>query len=378
LAGGGALRSASLLQYLARGYDVDLILFRQPGADPERDLPPRIARRVAVLELPANGRSFAARALRNAGRALRRVPPLVDRFSGFGGEIARALQGPLNDARYDIGVIEHFWCAPYWEQVSRICRRTVLDLHNVESTLHARCAAVEGGPPAWAHRVFGAASRGLEREWLPRFSQVLATSERDAELVRGIAPGTRVTVYPNALPFTPLPPAGDEEAIVFSGNMQYHPNLSAVRFFRSEVWPRLRARWPELVWRLVGKNPEAVRRFTAGDSRIQVVGPVEDAVRELARARAAVVPLLAGSGTRLKILEAWAAGLPVVSTTMGAEGLPVTDGEHVLLADGGQGFAAAVTRLLACSSLRHRLGSAGRLLLEKEFTWETAWKKLDF
>ena len=88
LAGGGALRSASLLQYLARGYDVDLILFRQPGAaHPEHDLPPGIARRVAVLELPANGRSFAARALRNAGRVWRRVPPLVDRFSGFGGEI---------------------------------------------------------------------------------------------------------------------------------------------------------------------------------------------------------------------------------------------------------------------------------------------------
>lgn len=378
MAGGGALRSASLLQHLARGYDVDLILFRQPGADPERDLPPGIARRVTVLELPANGRSFAARALRNAGRVLRRVPPLVDRFSGFGGEIDRVLRGSPVDARYDIGVIEHFWCAPYWEQVSRVCRRTVLDLHNVESILHARCAAVEGGPPAWAHRVFGAASQGLEREWLPRFSQVLATSERDAELVRGIAPGARVTVYPNAIPFTPLPPAGDEEAIVFSGNMEYHPNLSAVRFFRREVWPGLRARWPGLVWRLVGKNPEAVRRFTAGDSRIQVVGPVEDAIRELARARAAVVPLLTGSGTRLKILEAWAAGLPVVSTTVGAEGLPVTDGEHLLLADGGQGFAGAVTRLLACSSLRQRLGFAGRLLLEKEFTWETAWKKLDF
>jgi polysaccharide biosynthesis protein PslH len=244
--------------------------------------------------------------------------------------------------------------------------------------LHARCAAVEGGPLAWAHRVFGAASLDLERELLPRFSQVLTTSERDAELVRGIAPAARVTVYPNAIPFTPLPPPGDEEAIVFSGNMKYHPNISAVRFFRSEVWPLLRARWPGLVWRLVGKNPDAVRRFTAGDSRIQVVGPVEDAVRELARARAAVVPLLTGSGTRVKILEAWAAGLPVISTTLGAEGLPVTDGEHLLLADGGQGFAGAVTRLLTCSSLRQRLGFAGRLLLEKEFTWEAAWKKLDF
>jgi glycosyltransferase involved in cell wall biosynthesis len=80
----------------------------------------------------------------------------------------------------------------------------------------------------------------------------------------------------------------------------------------------------------------------------------------------------------LKILEAWAAGLPVVSTTIGAEGLPVRDGETALLADGAEAFAAAVTRLLTCKELRQRIGSAGRIVLEKEFTWETAWKMLDF
>src|SRR5205823_14751781 len=145
-----------------------------------------------------------------------------------------------------------------------------------------------------------------------------------------------------------------------------------------DIWPRLREQWPRLTWRLVGKNPEAVRQFTSDDPRIEVQGQVGNAIEELARARAAVVPLLTGSGTRLKILEAWAAGLPVVSTTVGAEGLPVSDGEHLLVADGGERFAEAVTRVLACSSLRQQLGSAGRLLLEKEFTWESAWKKLDF
>src|SRR5205814_366800 len=110
----------------------------------------------------------------------------------------------------------------------------------------------------------------------------------------------------------------------------------------------------------------------------EVQGQVEDAVRELARAKLAVVPLLVGSGTRVKILEAWAAGLPIVSTTVGAEGLPVCDGEHLLLADSAFAFTAAVSRLLACPSLGVKLGMAGRLLLEKEFTWEAAWRKLDF
>jgi glycosyltransferase involved in cell wall biosynthesis len=166
--------------------------------------------------------------------------------------------------------------------------------------------------------------------------------------------------------------------VVFSGNMEYHPNLGAVRFFRAEVWPLLRARWPALVWRLVGKNPAAVSRFTSGDPRIQVTGQVDDAVRELARARVAAVPLLTGSGTRFKILEAWSAGLPVVSTTLGAEGLPARDGEHLLLADGGPAFADAVTRVLENANLRRQLGQAGRLLLETEFTWDSAWKMLDW
>ena len=134
----------------------------------------------------------------------------------------------------------------------------------------------------------------------------------------------------------------------------------------------------DLVWRLVGKNPEAVRAYTQGDPRIEVTGEVNDAVVELARAQVAIVPLLAGSGTRLKILEAWSAGTPVVSTSVGAEGLPVRHEEHLLLADGADAFAQAVSRSLTCNDLCDRLAASGRLLLQKEFTWEKAWGRLAF
>lgn len=373
--GGGALRTASLLHYLGPRYDVDLLVFRQPGApDPRYDIRPGLVRSIAVLNLPPNRRDPTARAFRNASRVLRRISPLVDRYAGFGPAVAAAFPGQT----YDLGIVEHSWAAPYLEQLAPRCRRTILDLHNVESVLHDRCAQAEPGPLAFAHRVFRDASRELESTWFPRFSEVLATSEPDAALARALAPDARVAVYPNALPPTPRPPHLDHEALVFSGNLEYHPNISAVRFFREEVWPQLRDRWPDLVWRLVGRNPEAIRRYTVGDPRIEVVGPVDDAVTELGRSRIAVVPLLSGSGTRLKILEAWAAGLPVVSTTLGAEGLPVKECVTVLLADGAQPFVSAVTRLLTCTELRCSLGEAGRLLLDKEFTWETAWGKLDF
>ena len=178
--------------------------------------------------------------------------------------------------------------------------------------------------------------------------------------------------------WVPLPEAEPEEVVAFSGNLEYHPNISAVKYFQDEIWPLLRQKWPKLVWRLIGKHPESVESLVRGDPRIDLRGPVTDAVEELARARVAVVPLLAGSGTRFKILEAWAAGVPVVSTEIGIEGLPARHGEHLLVADGAAGFADAVSRLLACNNLRESLSRAGRLLLEKEFTWDAAWQSLNF
>ena len=375
LNGGGALRTASLVEYLVRGYELHAIVFREPGAPDPAGRFPASVNKITVIELPANRRTFAAKAMRNAARAARRVPPLIDRFAGFGAEIGRAIAG----AHYEIGIVEHFWCAPYHDCIARACGRTVLDLHNIESVLHLRCSEVESGVIGMVHRVFHRAARKLERRLIPRYTSILATSESDAALVREIAPGARVSVYPNAIPLVsePAHSTSAPASIVFSGNMEYHPNIDAVRYFRSEVWPILRARHPELVWRLVGRNPQSVAAFT-DDPRIVVVGSVPDAISELAQSRIAIVPLRTGSGTRLKILEAWAAGLPVVSTWIGAEGLGARPGEHLLISDSPAEFADAVTRLLTCPELSSSLGAAGRLLMEQQFTWETAWKTLDF
>lgn len=375
LAGGGALRSASLLHFLARHYAVDMITFREPrAADPRASLPSGLVGRVHVLDLPSHARHTLARAARNAGRLARRIPPLVDRFAGFGEQIAALTRG----GRYDLAVIEHFWCAPYWRQAADVSGTTLLNLHNIESVLHARCALTENGAQSLAHRAFQRICRDLEEEYLPRFTYLLAASETDALQIRDISPGSRVRVYPNSIPMTPMPPRRDENVIAFSGNLEYHPNIAAVRYFHGAIWPDLRERFPGLVWRLIGKNPQAVAKIIRGDPRIELSGPVDDAVRELARARVAIVPLLSGSGTRIKIIEAWAAGVPVVSTPLGAEGLPVRDGEHLLLAGDAAGFGDAVSGLLANPALRDRIGRTGRYLFECEFSWDAAWKCLHF
>ncbi len=372
--GGGALRSASLLEYLARRYDVDVIVFREPGAgDPTRLFPPGSARRVHVLELPHHRKDPLSRAARNAERLVRGVPPLVDRFAGFADDIATLVHGES----YRVAAIEHFWCAPYWEQVAPVSDTTVLDLHNIESVLHERCARSESGPEALAHEIFSRSARDLETRWLPRYDRLLTPSAADAELARAISPKSVITVYPNTIPFVPRIEVPEREMVIFSGNLEYHPNVSAVRFFRNEIWPILRDRWPSLVWRLAGKNPQGVRKYTSGDARIELPGPMENAVEELAAARVVVVPLLAGSGTRFKVIEAWAAGRAVVSTTIGAEGLPARHAENLLIADGPREFADAVSLLLTAPDLRAKLSATGRTLFESEFAWENGWQKLD-
>jgi glycosyltransferase involved in cell wall biosynthesis len=185
-------------------------------------------------------------------------------------------------------------------------------------------------------------------------------------------------VYPNALPLIPQPEVREEECIVFSGNLEYHPNMEAVRWFHREIWPLVQAKCPEIQWRLIGRNPGAVEKVVQGDARVRLVGPVEDAVAEIGRANVCVVPLLSGSGTRFKILEAWAAGRAVVSTRLGAEGLGARNGEHLLLAEDSASFSQAVARVVKDAELRGKLGGAGRGLYLEKFTWPVAWKALPF
>lgn len=344
--GGGGLRSASMLAYLQDKYDVQTVTF----------------------SLGAHSRSVGARVWRNSVRLAQGRPPLFDRFSGYENQIAALLEG-----RYAIGVVEHFWCAAYAPLLRNWCDRLVLDLHNIESELARTHARAARWPGSWASQRFAKCYQQLELKWLPRFDTILTASDDDGRRVKH----PDVRVFPNALPEIALPSKTEADAIVFSGNLEYHPNVEAIRWFRTRIWPRVRERAAGLEWRLAGSNPAAVAHLTAGDPRIRVLGPVDDAVAHLSEAKVCLAPLLSGSGTRFKILEAWAAGRAVVSTTLGAEGLGAQDGEHILLADDPEDFAAAILRLLNDSSLRARLGEAGWNLYRERFTWPAAWRQLE-
>lgn len=375
LNGGGAFRTASLLHYFARFAEVDLILISDSGE--AAAIPPGVVRSQRVIALTRHGRGPAARWFRNARRAIRGVPPLIDRVAGLAAEIEEAIAG----GRYEIGIVDHFWCGPYIDLAIQYCAETVLDLHNIESVLHERCAGLSAGLIRAGHRRFAEASRKLESELLPRFSAVLTASEDDARAARAIAPEARVHVYPNSIPCVDAPHLAEYPRVVFSGNFAYHPNIDAVGFLVGKIWPKIRKLRPELRLRLVGRGNQFIRRLlpsgSAEETGIEITGPVEDARAEIAQARIVVAPLRAGSGTRIKILEAWSAGRCVVATPLGAEGLSAQDGVNIALeADAGR-FAARVAELAENEELRQRLGEEGRRTFQHNYTWDAAWKHLD-
>lgn len=158
--------------------------------------------------------------------------------------------------------------------------------------------------------------------------------------------------------------------------MEYAPNRGAAQFFAREIWPLVSARREKTRWKLVGKSAGSLRAILETPARTTFVPDPEDAMIEIASAAVAVVPLLVGTGTRLKIVEAWAAGTPVVSTALGAEGLECVGGQDLLIADGHEAFAQTTLRVLEEPELAAALAREGRKRFEEAYSWESAWRAL--
>ncbi len=347
--GGGALRTASLIEYLARSGPVDLVTFaeQQPPA-----VPPPVIRNQLVIPLRRHARHWTARLIRNGWRAIRQVPPLVDRFAGYQTVLTPWLAGRT----YDVAVVEHLWAAPYAAWLRPHAGRLVLDLHNIESVLQRRLRLP-----------FAAASARIERKWVPRFDLTLVTSAADASHL-----GQPARVYPNGIPPRPAIERKERDRIVMSGNFEFPPNRRGLQWLLAKVWPELRRKLGcEL--HLVGRHSEQF----AGQAGISFTGPVDDAIAEIATARVALVPLQAGSGTRLKILEAWQARTPVVSTTLGAEGLAAQAGRELLLADTPEAFAQAVLALWEDEPKRRQISEWAGIRLQQNYLWPAVWAQFD-
>ena len=251
---------------------------------------------------------------------------------------------------------------------------TALTHHNIESQLMARRAAVE---PRWYARAYlkreAAKLMGYESRESPRFGVNIVMSPQDGETLRRLAPGARIAVVPNGVDteyFAADGGALETPALIYTGGMNMFANRDAVVSFLKETWPHIVSQAPATRFFAVGQDPpRELLDLAAQDRRIEVTGYVSDIRPYVRQSAVYVVPLRVGGGTRLKVLDAMAMGKALVSTSIGCEGIEVTPGEHLLVADSPAAFAASTVGLLAEAPRRQALGAAARRLVTERYAW---------
>jgi len=277
---------------------------------------------------------------------------------------------------FDLVHIDSIHLAALVPALRRGCQAPIVyDWHNIESEAMRRYALIVKSP---AHKLYATATArrlaALEGQILRESFGHLVCSEREREHLHRIAPGSRVAVVENGVDVryfeNSAVASNGRTRIIFVGSMSYHANVEAVVGFVRTVWPRICKRFPCLQLTLVGSDPGPAVLALRGEVNVEVTGTVDDVRPYYREALAAIVPLRTGSGTRLKILEAMAAGVPVISTTLGAEGLPVYHSQHILIADRDEDWVPQLDALSSQSDLWDRLTLAGRALVRSRYDWE--------
>lgn len=352
--GGGKQRTLAMLRRFSARGDVSLIGF-DDGADHETL--DQLGVHVHSVKWPTAPRSIAGGYVRTGSVSSARF---------WSRDLARAAGQVARARPPDVLVIEYAQLAPLVRNVH--APLTVLSMHNVESDLVASVARSRGGPTRALLLAEAAGVRRLERRLLRLADVVSVVSEADGARL----PPThgRVLICPNGHEHPDLLPwRGNESAVVFVGQLGWTPNVDGALWLGRRVWPLVRAARPDARLLLVGREPAPAVRDLAGPD-VEVTGTVRDVQPFLAQARCTVAPLLAGGGSRLKILESLAAGRPVVSTSVGAEGLDDLAAHGIVLADDPRSFADAVVALLDDADRAERLGKEGHDRVVQRYTWD--------
>ncbi len=299
--------------------------------------------------------------------------PLELKFA-FSEEFARKLRALVTSIDFDVVEFQHSKMALYLDELPEEAGfKRILVLHNVTFEQYRSIARIGRGPVA---RLRAVLHSRMMRRWEPRMAErmdcCVTVSEADRALLQGASPGARVEVIPNGVDtrgYQPLPAADVGKAVLLVGKLSYAPGADAAIYFCREILPRVRGLSGDVETWIVGDNPPARVRELEEDA-IRITGRVDSVLPYYRRCAVCVVPLRAGGGTRLKVLEAMALGRPVVSTSLGCEGLDVVDGEHLLIADTPERFAEKTALLLSNESLHRRLTANARRLVEERYAWD--------
>lgn len=374
---GGKIRTFNLLKQISRNHSVDLVTFSFDSEDERHILGFReMGIEVKLVPAPKDNALWKATIV-----LLSALPYSVSKYDSK--EMAKAIVAMKAAKNYNLVHFDHIHMAQYVRCVEGI--PCVLDEHNVEYKILERCGNVEKS--AWKRQLYSQQAskmKQFESRTIPHYSACTAVSQDDVNILKELT-GENIPVHvlPNGVDtefFTSSgsQPQQEEDALVFTGSMDWLPNDDAVVFFCREVLPLIWEQNANVKFYIVGKSPSAVvRELAQKDPRIVVTGRVEDVRTYIQRAKIFVVPIRIGGGTRLKILEAMSMQKAVISTTVGAEGIAHTKDVDIVLGDTPREFAQQVIVLLQDQRKREALGAAARKLVLEKYDWRIIGKRLN-
>ena len=375
---GTALRNYNLIAQIARRHDVALLTFGKAGGLGDGGPLREICHPLMVVPIP--DRTMLGR-LRTLGTT--RLPDMAHRL--YSPAFLSALQTLTKEQCFDIIQVEGIELALYAlilaPRLKACGTAIVFDDHNAEYALQQRACLTDWKTPRrWPAALYSLIQWHrlvrFERQICSAADAVIAVSPDDSAALERIAPGVEPLTVPNGVdieryhPHLPDSLPLRHPALVYTGKMDYRPNVDAVTWFHRSIWPRIKRNCPRVHLYVVGKGTHKALTPLINDKSVTVTGFVPEILPYFGGADVYVAPLRMGSGTRLKILEAMAAGLPIVSTTVGVEGIPLTSGEHAILADAPEEFATTCCALLQDPEHRRALGSAARRFVVQRFDWQ--------
>jgi glycosyltransferase involved in cell wall biosynthesis len=323
---------------------------------------------------PKRSLSFYIGLLKNL--AFSRSPYVIDKYRSDAATKAISALDRTNN--YDIVIADFLSMTPNIVAAGIPANKIVVFQHNVESQIWKRHFESAKNPLLKAYMyVQWQRYHRFERDMCAAFKGVIAVSEDDADRFRqefgldnvlGHVPtGVDVSFF-SELGYSP-----ESQHIVFLGSMDWMPNIDGILEFVRTTYPKIKSQCPAVKLTIIGRNPSpAILALPASDASIHVTGTVDDVRPYMSRGAVSVVPLRVGGGTRIKIFEAMAMGIPVVSSTIGAEGLPVQDGSNIFVADDPDTFSQRVVTLLQNPATARSMGDAGKHLVSERFSWHSA------
>jgi glycosyltransferase involved in cell wall biosynthesis len=374
---GGSIRQSHLFEALARAFPTDLLIV---GSAPDEHVT-ELAENVIELSTrpaPWTRNPVGRRALSLAISLASPYPLAV--YPTYPARRALARELAARQHRYELICIEHESLAPLLPR-SRSGRWLLTFHHLLSGMVESEASLSPGARQRWYRERDVRKARALERDAVSRFDRCIVCSDEDLgalEAICGERARERISVIPNGVDlshFTPSP-IPEEPHLLFPGNFAYAPNIDGAVWFCSEVWPRIRAAIPDASLTLAGRRPQPEVRALGRLPGVSVAADVPSMAMYFESARAIVVPLRMGTGTRLKALEAMAAGRPLVGTRVGLDGLAISDGEQARVADDPEQMATALIEVLRDRSAAERMGRCGRAHVEGRFEWERIGARL--